>query len=329
MKKRIGLLLVTLGSIGFFAISTEASAKTDMLRVYNPNSGEHFYTGVPDERDGLIGVGWKNEGTGWTAPSTGPDVYRLYNPNAGDHHYTMDAGERDGLVNAGWKFEGVGWYSDANQGKALLRLYNPNAIAGAHHYTTSTDEKDSLIAAGWKYEGISWYGVATIEDPTNNDNPEIDLNEPGTVIVNYINEFGATLKTQKYTGKVGEEYKIYTPNQLPGYIINFTELPKNGVYLETGQGFIADFYTDKTQIINFYYYTDYADVTIKFVNDTDGSILLSKTERGKVGSIPTFNVKTQIAEYEASGYTLVSNPVPDNYFTDNINDLSYTVHLKR
>lgn len=33
----------------------------DMYRLYNPNSGEHFYTADSNERDHLTGVGWVYE----------------------------------------------------------------------------------------------------------------------------------------------------------------------------------------------------------------------------------------------------------------------------
>lgn len=82
-----------------------------MARLYNPNSGEHFYTLSTAERDMLTSVGWVFEGVGWTAPATSDrPVYRLYNPNAGDHHYTLDASERDMLVGLGWVDEGIGWW---------------------------------------------------------------------------------------------------------------------------------------------------------------------------------------------------------------------------
>lgn len=58
----------------------------DMYRLYNPNSGEHFYTADSNERDHLTGVGWVYEGIGWRAPvQSSVPVYRLYNSNAGDH----------------------------------------------------------------------------------------------------------------------------------------------------------------------------------------------------------------------------------------------------
>lgn len=132
-----------------------------MYRLYNPNSGEHFYTKSQREKDSLIKSGWDFEGEGWTAPTTGKPVYRLYNENAGDHHYTMSKREKDKLIEAGWKDEGIGWYSTADDsGKPLFRLYNPNATgAGSHHYTKSARERDKLIEQGWKDEKIAWYGM--------------------------------------------------------------------------------------------------------------------------------------------------------------------------
>lgn len=131
-----------------------------MYRLYNPNSGEHFYTASARERDVLAEAGWKKEGTAWTVPTTGLPVYRLYNANAGDHHYTLSSNERDYLVEQGWKSEGIGWYALASGGTPVYRLYNPNAVgAGAHHYTISAGERDNLVEQGWKSEGTGWYAV--------------------------------------------------------------------------------------------------------------------------------------------------------------------------
>ena len=143
-------------------LSAHAASTHDMHRLYNPNSGEHFYTGSTSERDGLVKLGWRYEGVGWTAPaSSGTPVHRLYNPNAGDHHYTMSASERDILLGVGWTYEGIGWYSDDARAVPLYRQYNPNARAGAHNYTTSRSENDNLVRLGWKGEGIGWYGASS------------------------------------------------------------------------------------------------------------------------------------------------------------------------
>ena len=136
-----------------------------MHRLYNPNSGEHFYTASAKEKNGLVKVGWKYEGIGWTAPVTSKTpVYRLYSGT--DHHYTTSAKEKDNLVKAGWKYEGIGWYSHDAKGLPLYRQFNPNVNpkakrnnSGSHNYTTSKAENDNLVRAGWKAEGIGWYGV--------------------------------------------------------------------------------------------------------------------------------------------------------------------------
>nr|MCR4950213.1 hypothetical protein [Solobacterium sp.] len=132
-----------------------------MYRLYNPNSGEHFYTAKAKERDYLKQNGWKYEGVGWKAPGSSiAPVYRLYNTNSGDHHYTMKIREKNALVKLGWKYEGIGWYSDEKHTVPLYREYNPNAYSCNHNYTTNKKEHDALVKnLGWKDEGIGWYGI--------------------------------------------------------------------------------------------------------------------------------------------------------------------------
>lgn len=164
---KLGTATVTVAGKGNFTGSKSATFKIvdkvqtqPMYRLYNRNSGEHFYTADTEERDTLRRLGWAYEGLGWNAPvKSNTPVYRLYNRNAGDHHYTVDTAERDVLVRAGWIDEGIGWYSDDAKGVALYRQYNPNAKAGSHNYTTDKAENDFLVGIGWKEEGIGWYGV--------------------------------------------------------------------------------------------------------------------------------------------------------------------------
>lgn len=137
----------------------------EMYRLYNPNSGEHFYTASSYERDATVNAGWIYEGIGWTAPSASESpVYRLYSGT--DHHYTMSTVERDALLDAGWTYEGVGWYSDDDQGVPLYRQFNPfvNPSAptnnsGSHNYTTDYGEHQTLCSIGWNDEGVAWYGM--------------------------------------------------------------------------------------------------------------------------------------------------------------------------
>ncbi len=156
-----------------------------MYRLYNPYSGEHFYTASGSERASVVAAGWTDEGVGWVAPSASTTpVYRLYNSYAGDHHYTMDADERAALVEEGWTDEGVGWYSDDAKNVPLYRQYNPNQFSCNHNYTTNKAENDSLIAKGWIAEGIAWYGVdagsAVEDDPDDEEEADEDEAIMGT-----------------------------------------------------------------------------------------------------------------------------------------------------
>jgi hypothetical protein len=139
--------------------SNGETQKLTMYRLYNPNSGEHFYTSDPEERKNVVAAGWDYEGIGWIAPSAGDPVYRLYNANGGEHHYTMSASEKDSLIALGWFYEGISWYSDTEKTVPVNRQYNPNQFSNNHNYTVSAKEKNHLIAEGWKDEGIGWYAI--------------------------------------------------------------------------------------------------------------------------------------------------------------------------
>lgn len=164
MKKRLLLSMILFSGLALFFTSTDAQAASQTLfRVYNPNSGEHFYTKDSNERKHLIKVGWHDEGTAWDTPASGITVYRLYNPNVGDHHYTMDKKEYDHLAKVGWRKEGEAFKSvDRNSkekpiGIPVYRAYNPNARTGTHNFTINTNEQKHLIKVGWRDEKIAFY----------------------------------------------------------------------------------------------------------------------------------------------------------------------------
>ena len=158
----VAVMLAALVALPLFprdALAEDAGL-VEMHRLYNPNSGEHFYTASKGESDRLATLGWKYEGVGWIAPaSSKTPVYRLYNSYAGEHHYTTSSKERNVLVKAGWTDEKIGWYSDDAKGVQLYREYNPNAFSCNHNYTTSEKEHNKLLELGWHDEGYAWYGV--------------------------------------------------------------------------------------------------------------------------------------------------------------------------
>lgn len=167
MHNKFKSFAIALGSAVTLSLSAlspvfaqEQTPSVSMYRLYNKNTGEHFYTADTNERKTLLYCGWKDEGIGWFAPThSNTPVYRLYNPNAGDHHYTMYPNERKTLINLGWKDEGIGWYSDDAKTVPMYREYNPNAKFGTHNYTCQPKEHASLIQLGWKDENIAWYAV--------------------------------------------------------------------------------------------------------------------------------------------------------------------------
>lgn len=194
-KVAIGVA-VSCGVLGLLGVSN-AYADEQMHRMYNPNSGEHFYTANVAEKQHLASVGWKYEGIGWVAPtgdSRGDAVYRLYNRNSGDHHYTLSAVERDWLVKLGWAYEGIGWYSaKPEQGVPLYRLYNPYAKVGTHHYTLALSERNWLVTKGWKAEGIGWYAVKNSSGGNNDStasNPTPTPSNDGNYIPDGVTQLG-------------------------------------------------------------------------------------------------------------------------------------------
>ena len=131
---------------------------SSMYRMYNPNTGEHFYTGSMVERRNIEAAGWKYEGVGFTiCANEGAPVYRLYQPSTGEHLYTMDPAEKNYLAARGWNVEGIAFNSCPKMDVPQYRLFNPNATIGAYHFTASVEERDNLISLGWQYQGIGFY----------------------------------------------------------------------------------------------------------------------------------------------------------------------------
>ncbi|OZG52327.1 glycosyl hydrolase family 25 [Pseudoscardovia radai] len=149
------------GQIGGISGNVDMSAFTGVsatYRLYNPNSGEHFYTQSVAEREALVRAGWAAEGTAWTSLMQGTEVHRLYSPESGDHHYSMDSHEISVLTGLGWQDEGLAWYSGGSV--PVYRAYNPNAFVAAHVYSTQYSEIQSLAKNdGWRDENLAWWAL--------------------------------------------------------------------------------------------------------------------------------------------------------------------------
>lgn len=277
--KKVKLLVFLVLSLCFsiFIASAEEANAADMHRLYNPNSGEHFYTANTNEKNHLVKVGWKSEGIGWIAPANGSAVYRLYNPNAGDHHYTLHAYEKNHLVKVGWKYEGIGWYSDTKKAVPLYRAYNPNAKAGSHNYTVNYAEQKNLLRVGWRDEGIAWYGIRKTTTPVTKY----------TVTVKHVGLDGKILKTSTASVEKGKSYTAKA-GSFSGYTLKGSNSQTVTV---NGNKTITFNYTKNVAPVTKY------TVTVKHVG-SDGKELKKTTATIEKGKNYTAKAET------FSGYTL-------------------------
>jgi hypothetical protein len=86
----------------------DAARTTALYRIYNPWTGDHFYTDNKAERDGVLNSGYRDEGiVGYVGRrrviQSGP-FYRLFNGR--DHFYTGALAERSSAMAGGYRDEG-------------------------------------------------------------------------------------------------------------------------------------------------------------------------------------------------------------------------------
>ena len=105
----------TTGSSGFEILAEAADGAVPLFRLYNLQTGRHYYTANALERDYLVGLvpapasgpdtrttGWRDEGiagyiyTGDVAGTT--PIYRLYNSQTGSHLFTENTAVRDAVL---------------------------------------------------------------------------------------------------------------------------------------------------------------------------------------------------------------------------------------
>ncbi len=88
---------------GWAVAALPVAKSTPLYRLYNPNTGEHYYTTALGERDILVSVGWnfeKVEGQMFArqvSQSVLP-IYRLYNKVSGGHLFTESQQTRDAIL---------------------------------------------------------------------------------------------------------------------------------------------------------------------------------------------------------------------------------------
>jgi hypothetical protein len=151
--------------------TANAQPLVDLHRLYNPETGDHFYTTDWHESNIAQANGYRYEwveafvhkASGWPGHPLTP-LYRLYNPSTGDHFYTTDGDEMFIAQSHGYVYEWI----EASVVKpsanvagytALYRLYN--ADTGDHLYTTSLAEADYAESVGYVSEGVACKVIAS------------------------------------------------------------------------------------------------------------------------------------------------------------------------
>lgn len=298
---------VSLIALALMAFTPAQAQAADMYRLYNPNSGEHFYTASAVEREAVRSAGWNDEGYAWTAPvRSNTPVFRLYSGT--DHHYTTSAGERDSLQSVGWSYEGIGWYSDDAKGIPLYRQYNPNVDpnaptnnSGSHNYTTSLAEHNSLVSIGWQGEGIAWYGCKAgvpAPKPTPKPEPVEDV-----VAIPEFDLFSAT--TDEITFSVEPDYSHAVTYTFEVYA---DAAMKNRVKTSSGcnELYTADGLTPDTTYF----------VRVKAVGGNKESKWTTLARFSTKGNIPTANSYTirYNPNFSGASYPAVTQTAERNYY---------------
>ena len=148
----------------------EVKTNASVYRLYNKQTGDHYFTVRQNEYDGLKTLGVQGEGVKFVAVSaktaeTEVDgvklsetpfvtaLYSVYNQNTGEHLLVLEE-EAEGLKAAGWNWDNnekpVFYAPNAGASEAVRRVYNPNTNLAAHLYTAEAKEYTDLTSWGWK-----------------------------------------------------------------------------------------------------------------------------------------------------------------------------------
>lgn len=159
----------TTNTTGFLVYATDPHRDAEPLyRLYNLQSGQHYYTRNVNERNSLVNInpppesgtdtrtiGWRDEDTvGFISARPQPgmvEIFRLYNTNSGTHLFVEDPQVRDGILA---QFPGI-WveqsslgyaYPDCPGAKSALPSQSAPARAAAAQ-TASVVEMDRAVTS--------------------------------------------------------------------------------------------------------------------------------------------------------------------------------------
>lgn len=130
-------------------------------RLYHPGRRDHNFTAREDQRDGIKGLGFRDDGLAFKVGKTQEEgmvpIYRMYNGRLKDYWMIPDGPNRYwAIVHGGYADEGIAWYaypsntgtegSICSQGQAVFAMWNGGA--GDHYYTTDENARYWQIIYG-------------------------------------------------------------------------------------------------------------------------------------------------------------------------------------
>jgi hypothetical protein len=143
----------------------DSTANTEVLRLYDPKTYQHYYTNDYCEADTLTqDYGYSLEGPVFNSvsgdtPGAVP-VYRMYNTATGIHFYTISQTDINGAAAAGYHLEGIGFYvaSPSTPGAfPVYRMYNAKTFI--HLWVTNQTDIAAASKAGYSLEGVTFYAT--------------------------------------------------------------------------------------------------------------------------------------------------------------------------
>ena len=150
--------------------NVDLQSRTTVYRFLNNDTGVHFYTANPTERDAVEDLpNFSFEGTSYQSVDslTGADnsvpVYRFLNEDTGVHLYTVSETEKDATENlSNFSYEGEAFSAYATEVDGSVPIYRfYNSTTGAHFYTPSATERDNVEnnLPEYQSEGIAYYAL--------------------------------------------------------------------------------------------------------------------------------------------------------------------------
>jgi hypothetical protein len=139
-----------------------------IYRFFNVDTGTHFFSADPVERDSIINNldSFNFEGATFRAADpTHPaadTVFRFFNTQTGTHFFTQSTGERDNILDTlpQYNFEGEAYKGYTGQIDGSIPLYRfLNRDTGTHFYTVDEAEKNSILESlpAFSLEFIAYY----------------------------------------------------------------------------------------------------------------------------------------------------------------------------